>query len=93
MPVLTEAVQTVQTTGINWESLATIVGSFAAIAAAMLAWTEHRSSNLRSQITDAVTTMSQILEAKLETKEAVNSINIRLARLEGSVSVKTDADK
>lgn len=89
MPVFL-AVQTVQTTGINWESLSVIVGSFAAVAAVMLAWTEHRSSGTRQQITDAVTSMSQILEAKLETKEAVNSINIRLARLEGSRGITSD---
>ena len=74
----------VHTTGLNWESLAVIFGGFATVAGIMLAWTEHRQRAMKDQIADAVNHLSDVLQAKLETKDAVNAINIRLARLEGS---------
>lgn len=79
------AQEAVKTTGLNWESLSVIVGAFAAVAAVMLTWTEHRAVNQKTQIADAVNYMAQVLEAKLETKEVVTQISIRLARLEGAL--------
>jgi hypothetical protein len=77
---------TVRTTGLNWESLAVIFAGFATIAGFLLTWSEHRSSQNKAEITDAVNRLSDVLQAKLETKQVVSGISERLARLEGSIS-------
>jgi len=46
---------------------------------------DKRNSEIRDEIANAVNHLSEILLAKLETKETVAQISIRLARLEGSV--------
>lgn len=88
------SVTTVHTTGINWQSIGAIVAAFAAVAAIMIAWTERRQSNIKNQIADSVNHLSDVLTAKLETKDAVNAlhvemmnsfqaVNLKIARLEG----------
>jgi hypothetical protein len=79
--------ESVTTTGVNWESISVIMGGFGAAVAGLVAWTEHRQAQTRNQITDAVNHLAEVLTAKLETKETVNAINVRLARLEGSKGV------
>lgn len=99
---MVQAVTTVHTSGINWQSLAAILAGFAAIAGVLLAWTERRQSGLKNQIADSVNHLSDVLMARLETKEAVaalrveviqsfNLVNVKIARLEGIQRI-SDAD-
>jgi hypothetical protein len=81
----------VHTAGINWESISVTFGGFVTIAGAMLGWQEHRQQATRNQISDAVNNLSEVLMAKLETKDAVNQISIRLARVEGVLEAKNDS--
>lgn len=69
---------TVQTTGINWESVAIIASSVVLIVAAITGW-------FTRQITHAIGDLSTTLELKLESKEVVNQINLRLTALETTV--------
>lgn len=80
------AATAVHTTGINWESLAVIFGGFAAIATLLIGWIDRRQARIRGEITDSVNHLSEVLLAKLETKDAVAKISERLARLEGAAS-------
>lgn len=76
----------VTTTGINWESVLTIVSSIIIIIGAITAWVGR-------QITHAINDLSDKLEAKLETKETVSSINVRLTSLETKVTDIRDQTK
>jgi hypothetical protein len=93
------AVQTVHTTGINVASLATILGGFAAIVAIMQTFLSRRIQrkdaahdkeiqDIRSDITTSVDHLSEVLLARLETKQAVSEINARLSRVEGAIAAK-----
>lgn len=76
------AAAAVHTTGINWESAAVIVGSVVAVISLILAVQGRRNAAIRTEITDAVNNLSTILLARLETKETVQGLAVRLARLE-----------
>lgn len=69
------AAQSVTTTGINWESVATVVTCVFVVVGALTAYVGR-------QITNAINALSDKLESKLETKDNVNSINIRLSQVE-----------
>lgn len=69
------AVATVKTTGINWESVTTIAVSIIVIVTAITSW-------FTRQITHAINDLSTVLQLKLETKEVVNGINLRLTGVE-----------
>lgn len=84
----------VRTTGINWESVAAIAAIMGALIALMTFWITRRdrtqrdlNAQMESSITDAVNHLSDVLMAKLETKETVARISERLARLEGASGV------
>jgi hypothetical protein len=76
MMLLAEA--TVKTTGVNWESVTTIAASVIIIVGAITGW-------FTRQITHAINDLSTNLTAKLETKDVVNGINLRLTSLETTV--------
>lgn len=65
----------VTTTGINWESIATLVTAIIVVVGAFTTW-------ISRQITHAINDMSDKLQAKLETKDAVAAINTRLFAVE-----------
>lgn len=88
-----EAVNTVHTSGINVESIAVILGGFAGVLSVVLAWQIRRDKkhdtemvDLRKDITTSVDHLSEVLLAKLETKDNVSQINARLSRIEGMMS-------
>lgn len=76
---LADQIQTVHTSGINWESIAVIAGVLLTIVTAFVGWIGKR-------ISQAVDNLSEKLELKLETKDAVNAINTRLTRVEQSLA-------
>lgn len=65
----------VHTTGINWESVATIAASVVVVVTAITSW-------FTRQITKAIDNLSTVLQLKLETKDVVNGINLRLRGVE-----------
>ena len=65
----------VTTTGINWESVATLVTAIIVVVGAFTTW-------ISRQITHAINDMSDKLQSKLETKDAVAAINTRLLTVE-----------
>lgn len=92
------AVQAVRTTGINWESVVAITGILALMMTGVLYAFSRRdqrqavqNDELRQEFTAAVNHLSDVLTAKLETKEAVAQISVRLARLEGAASRPGDS--
>lgn len=88
----------VQTTGINWESVGVIIAALTVIVTIMLyvlsrkdrrqhdssVQLEARFSEMQQEFTTAINHLSDVLMAKLETKESVARISERLARLEGA---------
>jgi hypothetical protein len=68
-------VNTVHTTGINWESIATIVGALIVVVGAIVTW-------IGNSIKGAVNNLGDRLEAKLETKESVSRLATRVSVLE-----------
>jgi hypothetical protein len=84
----------VHTTGINWESILTIIGSMIGITFTVFGILWHyqtrreerqdkRFEELRTDFTDGLKGLGDILEAKLSTKDSVSDINARLSRIEG----------
>jgi hypothetical protein len=73
---------TVHTSGVNWESIAVIAVSVMTIVGGFTTW-------ISRQITHAIKDLSVSLEAKLETKEVVNGINIRLTIIEQTLRDRT----
>ncbi len=65
----------VTTTGVNWESIATLVTAIVVVVGAFTTW-------IGRQITHALNDLSTNLQAKLETKDAVQAINSRLLAVE-----------
>lgn len=84
----------VHTIGINWESIGVILG-FVTLGFTMLAYwmtrrdakQEVRNNEIKDEISQSVNHLSDVLLAKLETKEAVARISERLARLEGAANI------
>lgn len=71
-------VAAVHTTGINWQSIGVILTGVA-ITGGFIAYLNR---SLTTRITAAVTGLSDSLEGKLETKDTVTAINIRLTAAE-----------
>jgi hypothetical protein len=76
----------VHTTGINWESVAVIASSIVIVMAGVTGW-------FARQITHAIGDLSTKLELKLESKEVVNAINLRLTVIETTVKDALQKDK
>lgn len=66
----------VHTTGINWESVGTIGGFIVAAMAFLYAIQDRRSRQIKDDITDSVNNLSEVMLAKLETKENVTSLRL-----------------
>lgn len=94
--------QIVHTTGVNWESVTAIV-AIVGIIQGMLFWLfarrdkkrEDSAEKVRVLITEAMQEQTNALNhqtdmllAKLETKETVAKISERLARVEGAAGIK-----
>lgn len=76
------AIQTVHTSGVNWESVAVIVGSLVACLTFLGTIIERRNRQIRSDITGAVTHLGEVLGERLETKANVAALSGRVAVLE-----------
>jgi hypothetical protein len=92
-----DAIQTVHTSGINWESVAAIVGGIGTFILAALVWIigliERRNKAIKDEITNAVNNLAQVLEAKLETKDAVSQLRVEVAELKGQLAINKQVDK
>lgn len=84
----------VRTTGINWESVAAI-GVLVGILVTVLLWVfgrqdarrERATAELRQDMTSSIDHLSEVLTAKLETKDTVARITERIARVEAVVGI------
>jgi hypothetical protein len=84
----------VHTTGINWESVGAI-GAIMAVLQSFFVWLVTRKDQKREddaqavkqEIADSVNHLSEVLLAKLETKETVSRISERLSRVEGAAGI------
>lgn len=80
----------VTTTGINWESVLTVIASTATcvivVVGAFTAWVGR-------QITHAVNDLSDKLTARLESRDVVQGINLRLTSVEAAISDLKDRTK
>lgn len=89
------AQEVVRTTGINWESVSAI-GAILLILQGLFFWSVQRrerkrdaeQDEVRREISESVNHLSEILLAKLETKETVARISERLARVEGAAGLR-----
>lgn len=95
----------VQTKGINWESVSVIIAAVAVIVTIMLfvlgrrdrrqhdtsVQLETRFNEMQQEFTTAINHLSDVLMAKLETKESVARISERLARLEGAAGSSVES--
>lgn len=70
--------------GINWATVGIILGGFAALISLLISIQERRNRAIKDQIVESVDHLSEVLMAKLETKETVAGLNVRIARLEGA---------
>jgi hypothetical protein len=83
-------VQEVHATGVNWDSVAVILAGFSAVIGLTIALQERRNSQIKSDISISVNHLSDVLQAKLETKETVAAMSERLARLEAVNGIGAD---
>jgi N-glycosylase/DNA lyase len=79
--VVIAAVSTVHTSGINWESVSVIIGSVVAALVFLVSLQERRAATIRNDIGEAVNHLAEVLTAKLETKDVVNSLKVDVAAL------------
>jgi hypothetical protein len=49
---------------------------------------ERRNKAIRDEITNAVNNLATVLEAKLETKDAVSQLRVEVAELKGQLAVQ-----
>lgn len=79
------AVQTVHTAGINWESIAAIVGALVASITYLDFRQTRKQNGIRTEIREAVGNLGQVLDARLESKEKVAQLTERVAKVEGEL--------
>jgi hypothetical protein len=85
---------TVHTSGVNWESVGVIVAAISVIITVML-WVfarqdrrrERTAIELRDDMRHSLDHLSDVLTAKLETKDTVARISERLARVEAVMGI------
>lgn len=51
----------------------------------------QQNTEIKTEIKDAVEHLGEVLTARMETKETVNGISVRLARVEGAMGIRNDA--
>ena len=87
----------VRTTGINWESVAAIA-AIVGILLTLILFVFNRQDKrrervnleLRNDMTSSIDHLSEVLTAKLETKDTVARISERLARVEAVVGISAN---
>lgn len=88
--VIAAVVPVVHTTGINWESIGILFTGMGAVLIAGLTYitsrSDKREERTRGEIATAINSQTNILMAKLETKDAVNAIDKRLVAIEARMS-------
>lgn len=76
---------TVHTSGINIESVLTIIGALVVAIVAVGTWLDQRVKNrqdaTKAEISEAVTHLSEVLLERLETKENVANLRTQVATL------------
>lgn len=80
--MIASAAAAVHTTGVNWESLGVIIAAIATGCTIFFTISERRSARIERQITGAVNGLSDVLLAKLETKETVSALRVTVAELQ-----------
>jgi F0F1-type ATP synthase membrane subunit b/b' len=72
-----------------------IVGGMGVFILGALTWIialiERRNKNIKDEITSAVNNLATVLEAKLETKDAVSQLRVEVAELKGQLAKKADS--
>lgn len=81
---------TVHTTGINWTSVGTIIGSvltgFTAVLTALAKWINARVAEHREATAGQIANVAQALTGRLDSMDRnVTDVSVRVARLEGPV--------
>lgn len=80
--MLVEAIQTVHTSGINWESVATILGGFAAATSVLLRFATTRATRREdAHIAEMKALRSDIRAVTVQ----VGNLNTKVARVEGKL--------
>lgn len=72
----------VHTTGINWESVGAILGGVAAFLTVVGAFVSYIIRGVRLEIKDSVEQLGIVLTERLETKQSVAALTVRVAVLE-----------
>jgi hypothetical protein len=88
------AVAAVHTVGINWESIG-VIAAIVGVGFSIVVWitarrdarSQLRNEDIKNEINVSVNHLSDVLLARLETKETVARISERLARLEGAAGI------
>jgi hypothetical protein len=75
-------ISTVHTSGINWESVGTILGGFAGVGGLILAIVGRISKSIRAEIKESVDHLAEVLNERLATKEAVSKLETEVAVLQ-----------
>lgn len=76
------ALQTVHTTGVNWDSVGIIIGAVLACLTFLTGLQERRNRQIRGDITEAVAHLGEVLGERLETKANVAHLTARVAVVE-----------
>jgi hypothetical protein len=82
------SVQTVHTSGVNWESLGVIISALVFVFG-LVTWrqaqSDRKNERTKNEITVSVDNLRDVLLEKLETKENVNQIRVDMAGLKADV--------
>jgi hypothetical protein len=72
----------VHTTGVNWESVGTILGGFATFASLVLYVITRIIRAMKEDVKEAVNHLAEVLGERLETKDTVSKLTARVAVIE-----------
>jgi hypothetical protein len=80
----------VHTTGVNWQSVGTIIGGvlggLGAILTALARWINSRVAEHRDATTGQIKVIAEALGSRLDRVDSsVNDVSLRVARLEGPI--------
>jgi hypothetical protein len=79
---LVASIPTVKGTGVNWELVGTLLGGVAAFLAVLGGFIGYVVRGVKFEIKDSVNQLSTILNERLETKQNVAALTVRVAVLE-----------
>jgi hypothetical protein len=77
------ALGAVHTTGVNWDSVGVLLAGVVAAAAFLDRLQARRHKSVRDEIASSVNHLGQVLNERLETKDTVHMLAVRVAFLEG----------